>query len=130
MGPTAAEDLPEGASWPDLLTVKNKRFIHREIFTSPAESRDFILSLDADLAYEVTQMWSCFDLAAQMGLESNDRPELAGSFRDFLGHVCLKAGVSPTISAEDRKTLQQIEPRWTTELQKRGIQLLPFKPPG
>lgn len=38
-----------------------KRFIHREIFEHPSENRDFILSLDAELVYQVAQLWQSLE---------------------------------------------------------------------
>ena len=38
-----------------------KRFIHREILQKPTENRDFILSLEPDLVYLVTQLWDSLD---------------------------------------------------------------------
>ncbi|HET9774370.1 MAG TPA: hypothetical protein VFP25_05230 [Nitrososphaeraceae archaeon] len=39
----------------------NKKLIHREIFNNVAENRDFILSLDPDLVYYVSNLWNAYD---------------------------------------------------------------------
>jgi hypothetical protein len=36
---------------------QNKTFIHQKIFQNPIENRDFILSLDPNLVYFVSQLW-------------------------------------------------------------------------
>ncbi len=56
------EPKKEGGNWHDHLT---KRFIHEEIITNPSEHRDFILSLDPDLAYNQAQMWIQFKKAKE-----------------------------------------------------------------
>jgi hypothetical protein len=56
-------ELREISPFPQAATLKGwwehcqKRFIHREIFLNPTENRDFILSLELDLVYFVTQLW-------------------------------------------------------------------------
>ncbi len=65
----AKPQLDEFKSWTDLL---HKRFIHQDIFEHPSENRDFILSLDADLAYSLAQMWGVFADTKELG---NDEQE-------------------------------------------------------
>ena len=39
----------------------SKKLIHREIFNNVAENRDFILSLNPDLIYFVSNLWNAYD---------------------------------------------------------------------
>ena len=41
-------------TWTDYQA---KDFLHAKIFAEPSENRDFILSLDPTLVYEVSQLW-------------------------------------------------------------------------
>lgn len=45
---------PTGEGW---WTHQQKTFVHQAIFDNPSENRDFILSLEPDLVYYVTQLW-------------------------------------------------------------------------
>jgi hypothetical protein len=65
MAPVRLEIPAPDIGWTSLLSNKRKQFIHRAIFATPASARDFVLCLDADLAYAATQMWSTFDLAEE-----------------------------------------------------------------
>ncbi|MEN6428243.1 MAG: hypothetical protein ABFE13_23075 [Phycisphaerales bacterium] len=62
MKPYEPENQAEPAVWTDYL---RKRFIHEDIFRQPSENRDFILSLDPDLAYREAQLWMSFDKAVR-----------------------------------------------------------------
>jgi hypothetical protein len=48
----------KGGDWTSYL---NRRFIHREILNCPTENKDFIFSIDPNLIYLTTQLWSAFD---------------------------------------------------------------------
>lgn len=56
-------ELDELSPYPEDATLSGwwehcqKRFIHREILEDPVSNRDFILSLDPDLSYYLTQLW-------------------------------------------------------------------------
>ncbi len=60
-------ELSEISPYPKEATKKGwwqhcqKRFIHREIFRDPSTNRDFILSLDPDMVYDVAQLWNSLD---------------------------------------------------------------------
>jgi len=47
-------DPNDPVPWSERMT---KDFLHRKIIEDVSENRDFILSLDADLVYQVTQLW-------------------------------------------------------------------------
>jgi hypothetical protein len=38
-----------------------KRFLHRDLVTNPAEHADLLLALHPDLAYVLAQLWSSYD---------------------------------------------------------------------
>ena len=46
--------LGEGMKWYEYL---QKEFVHQKIFENIKDNRDFILSLDPDLIYHLTQLW-------------------------------------------------------------------------
>jgi hypothetical protein len=48
------ESKQQGKTWVDHQT---RNFVHKAIFEEPSENRDFILSLDPDLVYNVSQLW-------------------------------------------------------------------------
>lgn len=59
-------ELQEISPYPEEVRAENcvkwqdhcqKTFIHRKIFEQPNENRDFILSLEPDLVYFVSQLW-------------------------------------------------------------------------
>ena len=56
-------ELEEISPHPPEPTLKGwwehqqKTFVHQAIFDNPSENRDFILSLEPDLVYFVTQLW-------------------------------------------------------------------------
>jgi hypothetical protein len=61
-------ELAEASPYPDVMTggsdwkgYGRAYFIHRKIFEDPSTNRDFILSLDANLAYCVGQLWAAFN---------------------------------------------------------------------
>jgi hypothetical protein len=58
LGPNST--LPAGLPWWRYLT---KRFVHEQIFSTPnlSANRDFLLSLDPDVLYGVSQLWTAFD---------------------------------------------------------------------
>ena len=41
----------------DWFEHQQKDFVHKRIFESPSENRDFILSLPTDLVYYISQLW-------------------------------------------------------------------------
>jgi len=47
-----------GKNWWDH---QKRTFIHQKIFQNPTENRDFILSLDPELVYFVTQLWDALE---------------------------------------------------------------------
>jgi hypothetical protein len=49
------EEMKPDKNW---LYHQNKKFIHQEIFRNPSKNRDFILSLDPNLVYFVSQLWN------------------------------------------------------------------------
>jgi hypothetical protein len=59
-------ELREISPYPDKAKIENcvkwqdhcqKTFIYQKIFEQPKENRDFILSLDPDLVYYISQLW-------------------------------------------------------------------------
>lgn len=48
---------PNNDKLSDWSSHCQKKFIHKEIFDNPNENRDFILSLDPDLVYYISQLW-------------------------------------------------------------------------
>lgn len=44
--------------WAEHLT---KNFVHRKILMEASQNRDFVLSLDANLVYDLTQLWDAFE---------------------------------------------------------------------
>lgn len=52
--PSPAELTPTSTSWTDH---QKKDFVHRRIFEDASKNRDFILSLDPGLVYELSQLW-------------------------------------------------------------------------
>lgn len=48
----------KGGDWTSYL---NKRFIHRDILSSPTENKEFIFSIDPNLIYLTIQLWGAFD---------------------------------------------------------------------
>ena len=52
---------PEHASFDGWWEHCQKRFIHPAIFEDIKENRDFILSLEPDLTYWVSQLWHSLD---------------------------------------------------------------------
>lgn len=56
VAPHPREPMPRLSSrdWPKH---QNKAFVHQRIFDEPTANRDFILSLEPDLVYFVTQLW-------------------------------------------------------------------------
>lgn len=50
--------------------IQYRKFIHREIFQKVTENRDFILSLDPDFVYYVSQLWVEIEFQ-----EQNESPE-------------------------------------------------------
>lgn len=54
LGPFPKQRVDASRSWVDH---QKKDFIHKRILAEASENRDFILSLDATLVYEVSQLW-------------------------------------------------------------------------
>ncbi len=72
MEPHEPENQKEQVVWTDYL---RKRFIHEEIFRNPSENRDFILSLNPDLAYHEAQLWINFDKALGTRCDNEKKKE-------------------------------------------------------
>ena len=49
--------LPSG-KWADH---GRKIYLHQRIFKDPSQNRDFLLTIDADFAYTVSQLWQALD---------------------------------------------------------------------
>jgi hypothetical protein len=47
-----------GGHWAQHL---RKTFVHQRIFKDPGQSRDFLLTLDADTTYQVSQLWQSLE---------------------------------------------------------------------
>jgi hypothetical protein len=56
ISPLPEERTPDKNKW--WKHHSNKRILHKEILEKPTDNRDFIFSIDADLIYYVTQLWS------------------------------------------------------------------------
>ena len=54
VGPYPLEVLDSAGPWTGHLT---RNFIHQIVFESASENRDFILSLNPDVAYLTSQLW-------------------------------------------------------------------------
>jgi hypothetical protein len=54
------EDPVQGKAWWEHVT---KRFVHEEIFKHEniSQNRDFLLTLDGTVVYQVTQLWTAFE---------------------------------------------------------------------
>jgi hypothetical protein len=77
-----------------------KRFIHESIFINPSSNTDFILSIDPDIVYFLTQMWIHFDKANSATKPNKDSEGLTEKERKnllfdngtqwiyFLGKIC------------------------------------------
>ena len=74
----------ENGTWHQHL---NKCFIHQSIFQNPSDNRDFILSLDPDLAYCEAQLWIHYDKATK-STNSSDLAEHGASWCDYLRSIC------------------------------------------
>ena len=81
MSPWEPSSDAENAVWPDYL---QKRFIHEKIFRDAAKNRDFILTLDPQLAYHEAQMWTHFDKAEALARAARDEAKKAGDGGDEL----------------------------------------------
>lgn len=44
--------------WTEYHSNKSEGFIHRKIFSDPTNNREFILSINPNLVYYVTQLWA------------------------------------------------------------------------
>ena len=64
-----------------------KRFIHETIFQSPSDNRDFILSLQPDLAYNEAQLWIHYEKATKE-TSPDDLAEHGASWCDYLRSIC------------------------------------------
>jgi hypothetical protein len=47
----------QSKKWTTYLEKENTQFVHRDIITKPDGNLEFVLSLDADLVYYVSQLW-------------------------------------------------------------------------
>jgi hypothetical protein len=65
----------------------SKRFIHEQIFMDPSPNRDFILSLDPELAYHEAQLWRHIDKASKPELKK-DLEYHAGQWLWHLSSIC------------------------------------------
>jgi hypothetical protein len=93
IGEAGPHPRPESAAaWPQRLT---KRFIHEAIFADPSQNRDFLLSLDPELAYNLGQLWITFkkaDRAARKEPPGEDQQrilaEQGAEWCNFLAETC------------------------------------------
>ncbi len=71
-----------------------KRFIHAEIFKNPSENRDFILSLNPDFAYDMSQLWTTYEKAHKITLNHGENEtiqtqiEYGKKWCHYLQRVC------------------------------------------
>jgi hypothetical protein len=85
MGPEEADRSLKEPVWSDHL---RRRFIHEAIFRDTSENRDFIISLDPNLAYYQFQLWMAFDKAFKRANELRDgkpQMEFTGQQRNEIG---------------------------------------------
>jgi hypothetical protein len=96
LGPWPREPV-EGKPWWEHLPT-SKRFVHRDIFQEQSEdTRDLLLSLDANVIYEVNQLWAAFEardgtqwlhfieaLAANRKLRSGDLRAVRDAWRGVM----------------------------------------------
>jgi hypothetical protein len=52
-----------GSAFQAWTEHQNKNFVHKRIFEDASTNRDFILTLDATLVYEVSQLWDAVKTA-------------------------------------------------------------------
>lgn len=83
IAPSPSEPQP-GLAWHQHL---RKRFLHEKILENASENRDFILSLDADLIYNLHQMWTHFE-KGRLSVDPAESLEHAYRFRDYLRGTC------------------------------------------
>jgi hypothetical protein len=58
------ENLPPDPPWHSYLT---RRFLHEQIICNPVENTEFVLSLDPELSYSLSQMWIAYDKGFKRG---------------------------------------------------------------
>ena len=73
--------------WQEQVEAKASGFVHRDILSKPSSSPEFVLSLDADLAYCASQMWGACDAAAK-GSAPLAGQELFESFQNYYNSTC------------------------------------------
>ena len=61
ISPYPEDPDPNNDKLSDWSSYCQKKFIHKEIFDNPNENRDFILSLDPDLVYYISQLWDSLE---------------------------------------------------------------------
>ena len=64
-----------------------KRFIHESILKDVSQNRDFVLSLPADLAYSLNQMWTHFE-KGRSAANLDESLTHGRRFRDYLNSAC------------------------------------------
>jgi hypothetical protein len=64
----AGRELEEIAPFPETVTDQSewkhhlgKTFLHQHVITEISENRDFVLGLDPDFVYSVSQLWKSYD---------------------------------------------------------------------
>lgn len=81
-------DSNSKAKWCDHL---RKKFMHEAIFSDPSNNRDFILSINDDLAYYGIQMWMHFHKAEESKSEEKELINYHGKrWLDYLEGFCQK----------------------------------------
>ena len=60
LGPFPTARVPTSRSWTEH---QKKNFIHRRILEDASRNRDFILTLDPTLVYQVSQLWDALKTA-------------------------------------------------------------------
>jgi hypothetical protein len=83
--PRNAGDNESQENWHKLLT---KRFVHEVIISAPADSCDFILSLNPGIAYYLSQAWMNFHKAEETRSLNESKP-YAEEWCYFLYKTCL-----------------------------------------
>ena len=78
-----------GLAWHEHM---QKRFLHEEIFRNVSENRDFILSLDPLLIYNLAQLWIHFDKGREATRKGKHWQSLkeARRFRYYLWSTCIQ----------------------------------------
>jgi hypothetical protein len=82
-------------TWHEHMT---RRFLHEGIIRHPRENEEFVLGLNRELSYNLSQMWIAYDNAAEEGQAVSTSPQHAEQFlwylRQTIGYLDQRA--SPT----------------------------------